>query len=165
MVATDETHRTIETAALRRWGTLPQTPAGIGAWAETVAKTQAESDPRVTQAREHADRLRDEYTRLAGRQQRERTALQRKVYGKQRPTSALAQVSRWRDRATGARQALTEIEALPVTEAARLLRERDLHQRAQERAQEQQLQQQRRKVVERPASSPGHRPPPPARGL
>ena len=112
-----------------------------------------------------ADRLRDEYAQLPGRQQRERAALQRKVYGKQRPTSALAQASRWRDRAIGARQALSEIEALPVTEAARLLRQRDLHQRAQERAQEQERQRQRREVVERPAPSPGHWPPPAGRGL
>jgi hypothetical protein len=165
VAAADEAHRTIEAAALRRWGTLPQTPIGIDAWAEDVATTQADSDPRISQAREQADRLRDEYAQLAGRQQRERAALQRKVYGKQPPTSALAQASRWRDRAIGARQALTEIEALPVTEAARLLRERDLHQRAQERAQEQKRQRQRREVVERPAPSPGHRPPPAGRGL
>jgi hypothetical protein len=165
VAAADETHRTIEAAALRRWGTLPQTPTGIDAWAEAVAERQAESDPRVSQAREQADRLRDEYAQLADRQQRERGVLQREVYGKQRPTSAQAQAARWRARANHARQALVEIEARPVTEAAQLLRERDLRQRAQERAHEQARQQEQGEAVERPTHSPGHRPAPPGRGL
>lgn len=159
MAAADDTHRTIETATLRRWGTLPQTPTGIDTWAETVATTHAESDPRVTQAREHADRLRDEYTQLLGRQQRERAVLQREVCGNKRPTSAQAQASRWRDRVAGARQALREIEALPVTEAAELLRERDLRQQAQESARKH-AQQEQRTAAARPTHSPSPRPAP-----
>lgn len=165
VAAADEAHRTRETTALRRWGTLPQTTTDIDAWAEGVAEKQAESDPQVGQAREHAARLRDQYTQLAGRQGRERAVLQREVYGNKRPTSAQARAFRWRERASGARQALTEIDATPVTEADRSLRERDLRQRAQEHAREQEQQRQRREVGERPTPSPGHRPPPPARSL
>jgi hypothetical protein len=74
--AADDAHRGIETTARLRWGALPQTREGTRPWAQAAARQRAESDPRVSDARRRADRLRDENEQLIERQQRERTAVQ-----------------------------------------------------------------------------------------
>jgi hypothetical protein len=86
------------------------------------------------------------------------------VYGTQRAASARAQASRWRDRADHARQALTEIESLPVAEAAQLLRERDLRQKAQESAERQAQQQEQKEAAAHRTRSPVQRPTSPGLG-
>lgn len=58
LTAASDQLRTAETTARRRWGSLPQTPAGIEPWATTVAQREADVDPRVTETREQADQVR-----------------------------------------------------------------------------------------------------------
>ncbi len=77
--------------------------------------------PRVTQSRRHAQRTRREQHHLAERQLRESAVLRRRVLGS---ATASTRGAQWRARAEQARRDLAEIEALPVIEAARLVRER-----------------------------------------
>lgn len=127
--ASDE-HRAAETTTQRRWGSLPQTPAGIELWATAVAHREADTDPRVTETREQADEARQEQQRLTTRQMRERTDLHRQLFGNQRPSNAQTNAARWQDRAEAARRGLATIESLPVDEAAQFVRaQRELAQR------------------------------------
>ncbi len=121
--ATDE-HRTIETAGLSRWGRLPETPAGVEAWAASVARREADADPRVIETQEQAEQARYEQQQLAARQAQERQNLGRQLLGERAPSRAGAQAGRWRERAAAARRDLATIETLPPTEAAKLIRAR-----------------------------------------
>lgn len=121
--AVDE-HRTIETAARRRWGRLPETTAGIESWAASVTQQEASSDVRVAEAREHADEVRQTQQRLNNRQMRARDALLRQVFGDRGSNNPREQAVRWRERAEAARRDLATIEALPPAEAAQLVRAR-----------------------------------------
>jgi hypothetical protein len=135
LTAADEEHRTIEAAVRRRWGSTPQTPEGIEVWAITVAQRAANVDPRVTETQERADEARQAQQHLTSRQVRERADLRRRVLGN-RPagSSAQTQAVRWREQAEAARRDLRAIEALPVTEAARLVRARAEQEQAQREA-------------------------------
>ncbi|MCC4250194.1 MULTISPECIES: MobF family relaxase [Microbacterium] len=121
--ATDE-HRTIETAGLSRWGRLPETPGGVEAWAASVARREADADPRVIETQEQAEQARYEQQQLAARQAQERQNLGRQLLGERAPSRAGAQAGRWRERAAAARRDLATIETLPPTEAAKLIRAR-----------------------------------------
>lgn len=70
---------------------------------------------------------------LTARHSRERRALNRQVFGDRTPTRPRQQAAQWRQRAEAARRALAAIEALPVTEAAQLIRD---HSEQQQRRQE-----------------------------
>lgn len=121
LTAASDEHHTAETITWQRWGSLPQTPGGIEAWATAVAQREADADRDVTETRERADQARQEQQQLAGRQTQERAALRRQVFGNQRPSSAQTNVARWTKRAEAARRDLAEIESLPVAEAAQLV--------------------------------------------
>ena len=153
--ATDE-HRTAETTARRRWGSLPQTPGGVEPWAATVAQREADADPRITETRNRADEARQEQHRLTGRQMRERTDL-RQVFGNRTPSSAQTRAARCRERAEVARRDLAAIESLPVAVAAQLVRAQ------QEQAQREAAE---RTVRRSPAAHPpDYGPRPPDHGL
>lgn len=125
----------IESATSRRWGGTPFGGGNLDAWAATVAERRAEADPRVVQARETvasaAERLRD----LNARHGQALVALCREVGDGQSPRSIRAMAEHWRGTVDQASRALTEIEALPAHDAARLIRDRAA-QAAAERAAE-----------------------------
>ncbi|TAM69287.1 MAG: TrwC relaxase [Microbacteriaceae bacterium] len=108
----------------QRWGTVPQTTTRIPSWAASVAHTQADADPRVAEANRHVEQTRSEQKRLAEHRADERAVLRRRIFGKKPLDTAEGRAARWRTRAEQARRDLAEIEALPVTEAARLVRDR-----------------------------------------
>lgn len=158
--AVDE-HRSIETAARRRWGTLPETTAALASWAASVAQQEADADPRVTEVRQRVDDTRQDQQHLTARQSRERADLRRQVLGDRAPSSTQAQAVRWRAQAEAARHNLAEVEALPITEAARLLRDRAARATAERTASEPATAATQAPVAEPDrwySPSPGHRP-------
>jgi hypothetical protein len=128
--AIDE-HRTIETAARKRWGPLPETLAAVESWAATIAARETDADPRVTEARTRADDARQEQGRLSTRRMTARTDLVREVLGDRTPRNVQGQAAKWRERADAARRTLAAIEALPPVEAARRIRARIEQEQAQ----------------------------------
>ncbi|MFT4122281.1 MAG: hypothetical protein QM635_00440 [Microbacteriaceae bacterium] len=117
-------HREAETITRDRWGRLPQTATGIPEWAEAVAGQQADTDPRVAEARQVAERDRRAGQGLTARQLREETALRRRTIGDARPSSIAARAATLRKQAEQDRRDLAQIEALPLREAAQLVHER-----------------------------------------
>ena len=117
-------HRAMEDTARTRWDGVPQTTASVPLWAETVAKAQVDTDPRVADANRDAEHTHREHERRAWRRAEERAALRGGIFGNQRPGTAEAHAVQWRGRAEQARGDLAEIETLPLTEAAQLVRDR-----------------------------------------
>ena len=118
------THHATEDALRRCWGGVPTGTTGVQPWAEAVAGKQADTDPRVTQSRRHAQQTHREQHHLAERHLRESALLRRRVLGFATVSTAISRAAQWHSRADQTRRDLAEIEALPVTEAARLVRER-----------------------------------------
>jgi hypothetical protein len=106
----------------RRWEDVPQTPAGIAAWAEAVAGRGADADPRVIEARQDAARARQQLRHLTVHQADARAALRSSIG--EGPTGVEARAAALRGGLELARRTLAEIEALPVAQAAQLIRER-----------------------------------------
>ncbi len=140
LTAADEERRRTEAATRRRWGSTPQTPEGIEPWAIAVAQQAVDPDPRVTETQERADDTRRAQQRLADQHIRERSNLRDRLLGN-RPAggSPKAHALRWRDQAETSRRDLATIEALPVSEAARIVRTRAEQEQAQREAAEQVL--------------------------
>ena len=118
------THRATEGAVRRRWGGVPTGAASVQPWAEALAGKQADTDPRVADARRNVEQTHSEERRLAERRLTEYAALLRQVLGSATPSVASTRAVQWRTRAEQARRDLAETEALPVTEAAQLVRDR-----------------------------------------
>ena len=123
-------HRTAETAARRRWGTLPETSAAVASWAASVAEQEAADDPRVIEARQRANDARHDEQQLTARQSRERVGLRRQLLGDRTADSAQTLAIRWHERAQKTRRDLAMTEALPPVEAAQLIRARAEQERA-----------------------------------
>ncbi|WP_447924573.1 MobF family relaxase [Georgenia muralis] len=117
-----EAHGTAENAMRRRWGDVPQTPAGIAAWAEAIAGRGADADPRVIEARQDAAGAHQQLRHLTMHHADARAALRSSIG--ERPTSVDARAAALRRGAEEARRLLAEIEALPVAQAAQFIRER-----------------------------------------
>lgn len=115
-----EEHRTIEKATRKRWGSVPQSSAGVQPWAEVVAQTQADADPRVVEAHRQAERARTEQMQLSDQRQRERTQLRPRVLGVQPHSTPETHAIQWHRRADRTRRELTEVESLPIDQAAQL---------------------------------------------
>jgi hypothetical protein len=132
-------YRTTEDSVRRRWGGLPQTAAGLPSWADAVGHARADADPRAADANRGSEQAHSERRRLASRRADERAALRRSIPGQLPPSTVEAHAVQWRTRGEQARGDLAEIEALPVTEAARYIRDRaaqtDAERAAAERAQ------------------------------
>jgi hypothetical protein len=132
-------YRTTEDSVLGRWGGLPQTAVGLPSWADAVGHARADADPRAADANRGSEQAQSERRRLASRRADERAALRRSIPGQLPPSTVEAHAVQWRTRGEQARGDLAEIEALPVTEAARLIRDRaaqtDAERAAAERAQ------------------------------
>jgi hypothetical protein len=129
-------HHATEDTVRRRGGGLPNGASGVQPWAEAVAGKQADADPRVTETRQEAEQTHRQQHRLAERHLQESAALHRQALGSTTPSTASTRAAGWRTRAEQARRDLAEIEALPVTEAARLVRERAARAEAEREAAE-----------------------------
>jgi hypothetical protein len=114
-------YRATEETMLGRWGGVPHTTTGIPSWAEAVAHTRADTEPRVADANRDALWTRNEQQWMVRRHADERAVLRRRVPGNLPPGTVAAQ---WRGRAERMRGELAQIESLSVTEAAELVRDR-----------------------------------------
>ena len=119
-----EAHGTAEDAVRRRWDDVPLTATHLPFWAEAVAGQRVDADPRVVEARQDAERAHLEQRQLTADHVAARSALWQTIGGGQRPSGVEARVAKWRRGEDQARIALAEIEALPVNEAAQLIRDR-----------------------------------------
>ncbi|MFC4241826.1 MobF family relaxase [Gryllotalpicola reticulitermitis] len=165
--ATAEQH-TIETAARQRWDRLPETPAGVPAWAALVAETEAGTDPRVTEGQGRADDALQDERRLAARHASERAELRGRLDGEPTPRTARAQATSWRDRAEALRRDLTAIQTLPPAQAATLLRTRAAQEQARREAAEHALAERTARAAQLhdvTQREPDRGPLPPGRGL
>ena len=117
-------HHMTEEAVRRRWGGVPETTTGILSWAHVVARTRATTDPHLVRANQDAEQARSEQQRLIARHSGERASLRRRVVGELPLSTAGTRTVPWRGRAEQSRLDLAEIEALPVIEAAQLVRAR-----------------------------------------
>jgi len=120
--ATSE-YRATEDRARLRWGGLPIGATGVEQWAETVAGTRADTDPRVVEANRDTDQTRSEQQRLAKYHADERAALRRRILGELTPSTAGTRAAQWHVRAERARHDLAEIDAIPTAVAAQLVRD------------------------------------------
>lgn len=122
----------IEETARQRWGSIPQARENPESWADRVARAEAESDPRVILQREELDNATVAQQHLTARQAQERDALVRQITGQRTLSSPRVQAARWAERADGARRDLAALNALHITDAARLIRERAAQAEAQQ---------------------------------
>ncbi len=116
-------YRTTEETVFGRWDGVPQTTTDIASWAAAVARVHAESDPRVTEAIRDAEQTHLEQRRLAEQQMYEYAVQQRRLLGSSTSSAVSSRAAQWRTRAERARSELASIEALPVDDAAVLVRE------------------------------------------
>lgn len=122
--AANEEHATIAAAVQRRWGGTPQTTTGLPAWAQAVADKLAETDPRVTAARDDAEQAHQQLHELTQRHRAARAALRDPSDASYQPSWAVqAHITEWRTYANHARRYLAMIEAVPLTDAADLIAE------------------------------------------
>jgi hypothetical protein len=133
---TADAYRIVEDAVLARWGRVPQTANGIPSWAEAVAGRRADADPRVTETRVDAEQAQRERGQLTEKHLHESAVLHRQLLGSGTPRTASTRATQWRTRAEQGKRDLAEIEALPVTEAAQLVRERAAQAEAEREAAE-----------------------------
>ena len=110
-------------------------------------------------AQKGAERAHQQLRDLTARHMDERAALWRSIGGGQRPSTANVRATEWRRSADEARRLLAEIEALPITEAAQLIRLNARH-AAPERTADATVQAHAAEADRRPSRSPGHRLPP-----
>ena len=163
----NEEHGEVEAAGRARWHSLPETTAGVEAWATSVAHREADADPRVTTARERAAGARQDQQRLVARQMQERANLRRQVFGDRKPSDPRAQAARWQERGEAARRDLAAIEALPPVEAAQLIRTHAAEEQAAREAVERALAELRARAAQLNSTprTRGHGPTSPSRGL
>lgn len=167
VAAANEEHGAVEAAGRARWHSLPETMAGVEAWATPVAHREADADPRVTTAQERAAEARQDQQRLIARQMQERANLRRQVFGDRKPSDPRAQAARWQERGEAARRDLAAIEALPPAEAAQLIRTHAAQEQAAREAAERALAERRARAAQLNSTprTRGHGPTPPSRGL
>ncbi|HEY8719988.1 AAA family ATPase [Pengzhenrongella sp.] len=119
-----EAHGTAQDAMNRRWGDVPLTMTHLPFWAEAVAGQQVDTAPRMIEARQDAERAHREQQQLTADHAAARSALWQDIDRGHRPSSLEARSTDLRGRAHQARRTLAEIEALPIAEAAQLIRDR-----------------------------------------
>ena len=125
----------LEATMSRRWSSMPNTTMALPTWAASTAGHVAENDPRVIETRQRAASEQERLHALHARQRRECDALRRSIYGRARTAGGAAtRAEGWARQAEEARRLLGQIEALPIDQAAVLIRERIEVQKAAERA-------------------------------
>ncbi|WP_242448153.1 MobF family relaxase [Cellulomonas sp. WB94] len=115
---------TMQETVRRDWGDVPMTTTHLSHWAEAVAEQRADADPRVIAAQQDAEHAHLEQQQLTADHAAARSALRQGIGGGHVPSSLQARAAALRGHALQARRALAEIEALPATEAAQLIRGR-----------------------------------------
>lgn len=130
LAAAIDEHQELQAVVRRRWGSIPIGPASVTAWAEIVANRQADTDPRIAAQQALAETARREYQDLVTRHVREQRDLERNLNGGAAAGNPDRRASEWQRRAATARRKLAAIEALPVTNAARLIKEHAAQHRA-----------------------------------
>lgn len=128
-------HRALEDAVRRRWGTVPASAGDVASWAQAVAERAAGADPRVIEAGASARQARAEQDRHADRHYRDYTDLHQQLLGGATVRSTSRRATELRTHAQQARNDLAEIDRLPLTEAARLVQERQYRATAEAGAQ------------------------------
>lgn len=116
--------RTTEDSVRERWGDVPHTTTHLPYWAEAAAEQQVRADPRVIEAQQSADRARLDQQKLKAAHHDAWSTLVHDVAGGHWPSTLTRRVAELRDHAHQARRELAEIDALPVGEAAQLIRDR-----------------------------------------
>jgi hypothetical protein len=118
------THRTAEDSVRRRWGDVPLTTTHLRFWAEAAAERHVLADPRVVAAQQATDRAHLDQQELKAAHKEARSTLMDDVAGGHWPSRLAERVTDLRGHARQARRELAEIDALPVGEAAQLIRDR-----------------------------------------
>ena len=118
------THRTTEDSVRRRWADVPHTTTHLPYWAEAAAERRVLADPRVIEAQQAADRAHLDQQELTAAHKEARSTLMHDVAGGHWPSRLAERVTELRGDARQARRELAEIDALPVREAAQLIRDR-----------------------------------------
>lgn len=116
--------RTTEDSVRERWGDVPHTAPHLPYWAQAAAEQLVRADPRVIEAQQSADRARLDQQDLKAAHQDAWLTLVHDVAGGHWPSTLTRRVTELRDHAHQARRQLAEIDALPVGEAAQLIRDR-----------------------------------------
>lgn len=122
-----EAHHAAEDAMRQRWDDVPHPWGNTEAWARAAAERRADADPRVVDARQDATRAAQRLHDLTAHHADSRAAPCRLVGNGQRPSTVQNSAAEWRSAADLASRSLAEIEALPVSEAAQLIRDRAAH--------------------------------------
>ncbi len=121
---TTEAHGAMQDAVRQRWGDVPHTATHLPFWAEAVAEQRVRADPRVIEAQQAAEHAHLEQQELTSTHSAARSAQWQGIGGGYLPSSLKARVTELRGHAQHSRDTLTEIETLPVTAAAQLIRDR-----------------------------------------
>ncbi|MFT4220180.1 MAG: MobF family relaxase [Microbacterium sp.] len=159
---------TAETAARQRWGSIPATATSVEGWAATVAGREADAHPRVVEQRERVADAKQKQQELAARHTQQNRALIAQAFGDRTPSSPRKLAAQWRAQVETARRDLATIEALPVAEAAQLIRDRAAQEQARREAAERALVARKARAMQlhdftrRP---PDRGPTPPSHGL
>ena len=119
-----EAHATLQDAVRDRWGDVPLSTTHLPFWAEAVAERLLHADSRVIAAQQAAEHAHLEQRELTATHAAARSGMWQGIGGGYLPSSLRARVTELRGQAQQSRDTLTEIEALPVTEAAQLIRDR-----------------------------------------
>ncbi|WP_344752478.1 MobF family relaxase [Gryllotalpicola koreensis] len=127
----------IEATVRARWAQLPSTKADVSEWATAVAETIADRDLRVSEAAQHAAQAQRERQQLAEQHRREADALHRRVLAGTTPSTLARGATKLRQQADRDRTDLAQLEALPLSEAAKLVRQRAARAEAEHAAAEQ----------------------------
>ncbi|MGV8979357.1 MAG: hypothetical protein ACOH17_15075 [Cellulomonas sp.] len=119
-----QAHGAMQDAVRRDWGDVPLTTTHLPYWAQAVAEQRADTDPRVIASQQDAERAHLEQQQLTADHAAARSALRQSIGGRHPPSGLNARAAQLRAHAQQARHHLAEIEALPSTEAAQLIRDR-----------------------------------------
>ena len=111
-------------AVRERWGDVPLSTTHLPFWAEAVAERRVRADARVIAAQQAAEHAHLEQGELTATHAAARSALGQGIGGGYLPSSLRARVTELRSHAQQTRHDLAEIEALPVTEVEKLIRDR-----------------------------------------
>ncbi|GAB3036504.1 MobF family relaxase [Parafrigoribacterium mesophilum] len=123
-----DAHRAETEQAIReRWESLPDSEAGLSAWAEVVARRAADAMPEVADTREAAKRAHADAEMISARQTREYMALYQRVIGARQPSVVSARVEKLRKQTAQDRRYLAQLDGLSPREAAQVVRERAAH--------------------------------------
>ena len=143
--AATERTQTLRGQVSTKWSTTPANPDHLPEWAGQVAAKRAATDPRVTEAVETVDAATADRATMRKRHQQERTVLlvseygaehaQAVRYGMRTTTSPRRQAQDAKNRAELLRSEAEELRALPVSDAARRIKAKQVVQeQARERA-------------------------------